>query len=105
MGKTDGGKARIEFQEETNANANITKYISVVENQFRVLEATIHSLEHYFLVELDNYDLTSRESWIKQHWLPIDQLKDYDLKPPIVRDMVADDSWRTLQHPIDYRWH
>ncbi|MHA2497624.1 MAG: NUDIX domain-containing protein [Candidatus Hodarchaeales archaeon] len=94
-------RLRIEFEEETTAKITTAKYLFVVENRFKFLEEMIHSLEHYFLVELDNYDLASREPWIRQEWLPVDRLKGYDLKPLNVRDVIADGSWKTVKHIID----
>lgn len=97
-------RLRQEFEEETNAKLVDCQYLFVVENRLRMNGKLIHGLEHYFAVTLDREDIESRERHLSQHWLPISSLKDYDLRPWIVRDVIAEGQLHSVRHlvvPLD----
>lgn len=104
VGDTFASRLRQEFEEETNAQVVGCQYLFVVENRLRWAGKLIQSLEHYFAVTLDRGDIETRESHLSQHWLPIASLKDYDLRPWIVRDVIADGRLHSVRHlvvPLD----
>jgi ADP-ribose pyrophosphatase YjhB (NUDIX family) len=104
VGDTFVSRLNREFEEETTAEIVDCKYLFVVENRLRVNGKLIQGLEHYFAVTLDRDDIESREKNLSQHWLPISSLKDYDLRPWIVRDVIAEGRIHHLRHlvvPLD----
>lgn len=88
-------RIRLEYREETGREVVRAEYLFVVENRVRTAAGILHSLEHYFAVELDSYDVRSREPHLSMSWLPLTQLSAYDLRPHAVRDALADGSWKT----------
>lgn len=100
MGDTFESRIRVEVEEETNARVVDAKYRFVVENRFSYNGNDIQIVEHYLAVTLDRIDITSREGHLSQHWLPIDRLRDYDLRPVVVRDAIANENYQTVRHMI-----
>jgi ADP-ribose pyrophosphatase YjhB (NUDIX family) len=88
-GDTFESRIKKEFEEETSAQVTRAEYLFVVENRFRVNGKNIHSLEHYMSVEIDRYDIESLEPHLSQHWLPLNHLKDVDLRPHVVRNVIS----------------
>ena len=61
-------------------------------------------IDHFFEVTLDWEKIESKESHLSQHWLPISGLKDHDLRPWVVRDVIAEHRLHTVRHlvlPLD----
>ncbi len=98
VGDTFETRIRREFEEETTARVVSWRYLFVVENRFMVDGDLIQGLEHYLEVILDRQNIESREAHLSQHWLPLDRLRDYDLRPHIVRDVVASGDLRNVSH-------
>jgi ADP-ribose pyrophosphatase YjhB (NUDIX family) len=104
VGDTMAGRLRREFEEETNARVVNCEYRFVVETRFRWRGRLIHSLEHFFAVTLDREDIESGERHLSQHWLPLSSLRDCDLRPWIVRDVIAEGRLDRIRHlvvPLD----
>jgi ADP-ribose pyrophosphatase YjhB (NUDIX family) len=93
-------RIRSEYREETGREVVHARYLFVVENRVRTPAGILHSLEHYFLVELDSHDVRSRESHLVQCWLPLDGLPACDVRPRVVRDAIIDGSWETRRHLV-----
>lgn len=89
-----------ELAEETDARIVSARYLFVVENFFPQKDKTMHSLEHYFLVELDRETITPRNDGVEYQWLPVNDLPQTDLRPTIVRDAIADGAYRHTTHLI-----
>lgn len=98
VGDTFESRICKELEEETTARVRRSEYRFVVENRFQFKGMFIHGLEHYFEVELDNLEIRSTESHLSQHWLPLDALRDYDLRPWVVRDVIASGNFRHVRH-------
>jgi len=93
-------RIRQEYREETGREVVRARYLFVVENRVRMPAGILHSLEHYFAVELDSHDVRSREDHLVQSWLPLSRLPEYDVRPHVVRDAIIDGSWETQEHLI-----
>lgn len=93
-------RIRREYSEETDRQVVRAEYLFVVENRVRTAAGILHSLEHYFSVELDSHDVRSREAHLVQSWLPLSELAAYDVRPHVVRDAIVDGSWKTRKHLI-----
>jgi ADP-ribose pyrophosphatase YjhB (NUDIX family) len=93
-------RIRAEYREETGREVVGARYLFVVENRVRTSAGILHSLEHYFSVELDSYDVRSREAHLVQCWLPLGELSTYDVRPRVVRDAIVDGSWETRRHLV-----
>jgi 8-oxo-dGTP pyrophosphatase MutT (NUDIX family) len=98
VGDTFETRIRREFEEETTARVVGWRYLFVVENRFTVNGNPFQGLEHYLEVTLDREDVASREAHLSQHWLPLAQLQDYDLRPHIVRDLLASGNLHKVSH-------
>jgi ADP-ribose pyrophosphatase YjhB (NUDIX family) len=100
VGDTLFSRIAQEFEEETNARVVDCQYLFVVENRMRLNGTLLQGLEHYVAVTLDREDITSRETHLAQHWLPLSSLKDYDVRPWIVRDVVAEGRLQHVRHLV-----
>jgi 8-oxo-dGTP pyrophosphatase MutT (NUDIX family) len=100
VGDTLAGRLEREFEEETNARVVSSHYLFVLENRLSVGGMPIQGLEHYFQVTLDRDDIQSRERHLAQHWLPVSSLKEYDLRPLVARDAIADGRLHTVRHLV-----
>jgi ADP-ribose pyrophosphatase YjhB (NUDIX family) len=98
VGDTFETRIRREFDEETDAKVLGWRYLFVVENRFTVGEDVIQGLEHYLEVTLDRQSVESREPHLSQHWLPLSRLGDYDLRPHVVRDLLASGRLHSVSH-------
>jgi ADP-ribose pyrophosphatase YjhB (NUDIX family) len=99
-GDTFESRIRREFEEETNARVLSWSYLFVVENRFLWEGALIHGLEHYVEVALDRIDVESRADHLTQHWLPLNRLREFDLRPRPVRDALAGGEFRAIKHML-----
>jgi 8-oxo-dGTP pyrophosphatase MutT (NUDIX family) len=97
-GDTFESRIRREFEEETTARVLEWRYLFVVENRFKVDGATFQGLEHYLEVTLDREHVESREAHLSQHWLPLARLREYDLRPHVVRDVLASGKLHNVSH-------
>ena len=59
-----------------------------------------HGLGHYFEVEIDRQEVQTKLDRIELVWLSIPELAQADLRPHIVRDHIADGSYRSIRHLI-----
>jgi 8-oxo-dGTP pyrophosphatase MutT (NUDIX family) len=100
VGDTFAERLRIEFSEETNATVVDSRYLFVVERR-RLGDRLDHELDHFFQVTLDRKDVESREAHLAQHWLPVASLKDYDLRPWVVRDVIAEGRLHNVRHLVE----
>lgn len=98
LGDTFESRIRREFSEETTASVVGLRYLFVVENRFRIGDDLIQGLEHYLEVTLDRQNVESRESHLSQHWLPLVKLRDFDLRPHVVRDVLALGNQHEVSH-------
>lgn len=98
VGDTFESRIRREFEEETTARVVGWRYLFVVENRFRVGGDVVQGLEHYLAVTLDRQHVESREPHLSQHWLPLARLDDYDLRPHVVRDVLASGNQHNVSH-------
>ena len=100
LGDTLVGRLKLEYKEETTARVVDCSYLFVLERQFVVDGKLTQTLDHFFQVTLDREDVESRESHLSQHWLPLSTLKEYDLRPWIVRDLIAEGRLHTVRHLV-----
>lgn len=100
LGDTFETRLRKEFEEETNAKITAAEYLLCVENHFRHKGSIVQQVEHYFRVTLDRRDVSSRESHLRQSWLPLSKLSSADLRPHAVRDALADGSYLNRRHIV-----
>jgi len=97
IGDTFESRLRAEFEEETNVKIVRLQYLFVVENRFLWNGKPFHGVEHYFEIDIDRFDVESRESHLSQYWLPLDTLAEQDLRPHIVRDAIASGDYRNIR--------
>lgn len=100
IGDTFEERLHIEFREETTANVVECRYLFVVENRFQAYGKLIHSLEHYFAVAIDRDEVESREDFLTVRWLPVADLRRYDVRPKVVKDLIIADRLNDVQHLI-----
>jgi ADP-ribose pyrophosphatase YjhB (NUDIX family) len=100
LGDTLTGRLKREYEEETTARVVDCSYLFVLDRQCLEDDRLMQSLDHFFQVTLDREDVESKESHLSQHWLPVSSLKDYDLRPWIVRDLIAEGRLHTVRHLV-----
>jgi ADP-ribose pyrophosphatase YjhB (NUDIX family) len=100
VGDTLESRLRAEFEEETTASVVNARYLFVLENRFRYAGRLVHGLEHYFLAEIDRVDVRSRESHLEFHWLALQNLREFDLRPHVVRDAILSGSYLQARHLV-----
>jgi 8-oxo-dGTP pyrophosphatase MutT (NUDIX family) len=98
LGDSFDDRIRREFEEETTARVVRAEYRFVVENRFLWRGELIQTLEHYLEVELDRDDLESNESHLEQIWLPANIFGAADVRPGVVRDLLATGDWSRTRH-------
>lgn len=91
---------RREVSEETNAEIAEASYLFVVEHFIRYRGEVRHSLEHYFNVLLDRIEVVATNPGLLYRWLPIEELRQVDLRPGIVRDRILDGSYLHVNHLV-----
>lgn len=89
---------RREYQEETNAKINQADYLFVVENIFEYEQRILHSVEHFYEVSLDTYDIISKPGAFVHKWIPLDRMKKIDIRPKVVKEAIFDNSWKIEKH-------
>lgn len=101
VGDSFESRLRCEFEEETTtARVKQVEYRFVVENRFQIDGRVIHSLEHYFEVDLDGEEVCSAEPGLSQHWLPLATIREYDLRLAVVREVIAFGEFRQVRHLV-----
>jgi 8-oxo-dGTP pyrophosphatase MutT (NUDIX family) len=94
------GCLKREFEEETNARVVACAYLFCAEYRWQQGDVLRQSLVHFFSVRLDRVDVESREAHLAQHWLPLATLKEYDLRPQAIRDLVAEGRVHEVRHLV-----
>ena len=89
-----------EISEETDAIITRMEYLFVVENFIHFKGETIHGLGHYFDVEIDRMEVKSLLEEIELIWLPINEVTQADLRPHVVRDAIANSTYRSARRLI-----
>lgn len=100
IGDSFESRLHAEFEEETSATVVSSSYLFCVENHFYYKGDRIQQAEHYFQVTLDRYDIVSKEPHLSQHWVPIVDLHQINLRPFVVRDVLADGSYQSHRHLV-----
>ncbi|HEY2670490.1 MAG TPA: NUDIX domain-containing protein [Rugosimonospora sp.] len=104
LGDTFESRLRVEIDEETNARLVGWRYLFVAENLFVSEGHRVHGLEHYLEASIDRVDVSSREPHLTHEWLPLGDLANADLRPHVVRDVLATGRHRHVKHLIVNGW-
>ena len=104
LGDTFESRLRAEIDEETNARLVDWRYLFVVENLFVSGGHRVHGLEHYLEASIDRIDVFGREPHLVHEWLPLSDLANADLRPHVVRDVLATGRHRHVKHLIANSW-
>lgn len=91
-------RLKIEFMEEAGTEIVIIKYLFVIENFLMYYDKPVHSLEHYFLIKIPSVQLTSRESHLSFHWLPLKEIESLNIKPQILKDIILKGELLNARH-------
>ncbi|MDX1415751.1 MAG: hypothetical protein R3293_16255 [Candidatus Promineifilaceae bacterium] len=75
----------------------MSNFLFLVENFFPYAGSIRHSLEHYFQITLDKEQIIPISDGVQFFWMPIAELPALDLRPAIVRDSIADGSYKQLE--------
>lgn len=100
LGDSFDERMRREFEEETTARVVKAHYRFVVENRFLWRGQLIQTLEHYLEVELDTIEVRSKEAHFEQIWLRPGAFAQADVRPTIVRDLLATGNWSNARHLV-----
>jgi 8-oxo-dGTP pyrophosphatase MutT (NUDIX family) len=90
-GDTFEDRIKKEYLEEMGEEIESLQYLFLVNNRFLVDDTLCHCLEIYYEVRINNKDVKAKEPHLEHKWIPISELKNYDLRPQVVRDVVAEE--------------
>ena len=89
-----------ELAEEVDAKIVTARYLFVVENFIPHGDEWRHALEHYFQLELDRETVMPAQDGVELVWVPVERLGELDLRPVVVRDVIADGSYERVRHLV-----
>jgi len=92
-----------EMQEEVSKKFSILKYCGIIENFFvNKRMQKMHEIAFYYLVSSDEFKDTSdfnlleidkgREVRLSFKWVPLNELDNYDIRPPFLKDILIRDN-------------
>lgn len=106
MGEKSEDAILRELYEETGERMSIIRPLCLVENFFDgdgIFEGfDCHVLELYYLIECDErkdfnaHSVTAGDAEEKACWLPFDRIEEYDIRPPLVKELLK-------EMPTDFR--
>ena len=86
-----------ELAEETTLAVDRVVYRFTANNRFEHEGRSFHSVEHFFEVTPTGLEVESREEFQEVAWHPLASLRNLDVRPWGVRDILALDGWRTMR--------
>lgn len=89
-----------EIMEEVGVVVRNFEFLFLVENFILFEDQYLGGIELYCEIRLDTEKVEPQEEGFEFHWLEIASLKDYDLRPAIVRDSIADGTYREVRHLV-----
>lgn len=93
-------RLRLEYMEETGMEIEIIRYLFVIENFLVYNGQKIHSLEHYFLVNIKSTEFSSLEENLSFHWLPIEKLSEFEIKPRVLKKLLIEGNIEGARHLV-----
>jgi ADP-ribose pyrophosphatase YjhB (NUDIX family) len=93
-------RLRAEMAEELGASVSSARYLFFVENRFEHAGELVHLHEHFFLVHLTDYEISSHHPGLIQRWIPIRDLGGVDIRPHVVRDAVIRGQYMDVRHLV-----
>ncbi|MBS1492066.1 MAG: NUDIX domain-containing protein [Bacteroidetes bacterium] len=87
-GETMEERLKLEYKEETGMDIEIKKYLFVIENFFLYNDKPLHSLEHFFLVNIASTEFSSKEKHLSFHWIPVEEIEKYEIKPKVLKELI-----------------
>jgi ADP-ribose pyrophosphatase YjhB (NUDIX family) len=100
IGETLEECIRREIREECNAVITSFDYLFLVENMVEYRGQILHGLGFYFEVLVKDIDVKPKNPGILFDWYTAGELAELDLRPHVVRDRIADGSYRSVRHLI-----
>ena len=100
LGETLESRLPRELLEEAGARVTTADYLFVLEHRYPTAAGTLHAIEHYFRVEVAPERVASREPHLEFHWLDLGTIPQADVRPQVVRDVIAAGSLERTRHLI-----
>lgn len=94
-------RLKLEYIEETGMEIEIVKYLFVIENFLVYNGQPIHSMEHYFLVNINSHEFSSLEENLSFHWLPMEGISEYDIKPQVLKNLLIKGDIKNTKHLVE----
>lgn len=89
-----------EIMEEIGGTIRDFKFLFLVENFILFEGQYLGGIELYCEITLDSDKIESQEEDYEFHWIEVTTLKDVDLRPVIVRDLIFDGTYRDVRHLV-----
>lgn len=110
IGETSENALLREIKEEVGFEVTIKKAVVINEQFYNKKDSANHSLIFYYLASPKNKIITEssirmeqgRTKMIKNElrWVTRDELKDIDMRPDLIKDMIVKNEFDTLKHII-----
>lgn len=88
-----------ELAEETTLRVDRIVYRFTANNRFEHEGRPFHTVEHFFEVTPAGFEVESLEQHTLVGWHPLATLRELEIRPWGVRDILALDGWRTMRLP------
>jgi len=89
-----------EIMEEIGARIRDFEFLFLVENFIPFEGQYLGGIELYCEITLETEKIEPQEEGFEFHWIEVSALKNLDLRPTIVRDRIADGTYRNVRHLV-----
>jgi 8-oxo-dGTP pyrophosphatase MutT (NUDIX family) len=97
FGETLEDAIRRELAEETSMAVRRVVYRLTANNRYEREGRAVHMLEHFFEVTPESFEVESLEEHLLLEWHPLYRIRELDVRPRGVRDMLGIDGWETIR--------
>ena len=89
-----------EIMEEIGMTVRDFEFLFLVENFILFEGQYLGGIELYCEITLDTDKIDPQEDGYEFHWIEVAALQDLDLRPAVVRDCIADGTYRDVRHLV-----
>ena len=96
LGESSTSAIRREVFEEVGCGIDSLKLVCLNEHFYKKDQRMEHWVENYFLIEPDDGKIMKYNFY----WLSIDEIKDIDLKPTVIKELIINNKYNEFNYLI-----